>query len=408
MNKALTFDHTIKYLEFIIGFIKSKIDEEWLNKQLQIINSYKPKSPSKITFNDYVQTHFHPLAYLIYQVNKQLSKTYENKFLEVTEEILKLTFIGESLYILSLNKATNLDKKIKELMSRDKNIFDKTCYEIQVAAKFSNLGHRIEFIDTKSDECLKTPDLLISDNVEVECKKKDVFSNRDTKNINRWQEIMRNASTLMDKYNYNYIVYVNTIEDLQSSDIQFIIKKLEDLIKDKLTGNFFYEEVGITINLSFLSEAMQEFQTNLFQVNVGEEYDYATQTMQVTAVDDKNVKIRNPRFFAFKSKIIPDRIQSVIESIKQATQQLTGTKPGLIYVNLNQLDSNLVEADFIRLDNLVKDRLRQNSTITAIILTSEIFQKDKSGIKYLHKAKVIRNINSKFSLPTNFTIFGDN
>jgi hypothetical protein len=289
-----------------------------------------------------------------------------------------------------------------------KNIFDKTLYELQIASNYSKFGYKVEFIDTRANQGLKTPDLVISDIVEVECKKKDIHSNRDAKNINQWKEIVTKSSIIMNKYKSNYIMHIKTVKDPQSADVQFILNKLENLIKDKRSGNFFYEEVNITINLSFLSEVNQEFPADRFQVNVGDELDYATQAMEAMVEDNNVVRIRNPRFFAFKSETVPDRIQSVIESIKQATQQLTGTKPGLIYVNLNQLDAKLVPADFDRLEKLARDRLRQNSTITAIILTSEVFQKEEAGIKYFHKARVIKNSNSKFSLPTNFIISGDN
>jgi hypothetical protein len=404
MDRVFSLEGTIKQVEFIT----SKIGEEWLLEQLQTIDSYKPKHPSKLSFIGYAETHFHPLALLIYQVNWQLRNAVENKFFEVTEDILRLTFLSENIYFLSLNNTTNLDKKVKELMSSDKQMYDKTYYEIQVAAKYSNLGYQIEFVETQSDAGLKTPDLLVSESVEVECKKKNVHSKRDSKNINMWLEIMRNASTLMDKFKYNYIVCTKTLKDPQPSDVQFIIRRLKDLIKDKSEGSFSYQEKGISIHLTFASLANQEFLANQFQVNLGEELDYAAPAMEVMATDKRTIKIRNPRFFAFKSEIIPDRIQSVIESIKDATLQLTGTKPGLIYVNLNQLDNKFVQTDFDRLERLVRDRLRQNSTITAVILTSEGFQKEETGIKYFHKARVIKNDNSKFTLPTNFTIIGDN
>jgi hypothetical protein len=119
MSKVFSFEDTMKYIEFI----KSNVDKRWLSEQLQIIDSCKPKNLSRLAFIDYAEAHFHPLAYLIYLVNKQLRKSFENMFFEVTEQILKLTLIGETLYILTLNNATNLDKKIKELMSSDKKYF---------------------------------------------------------------------------------------------------------------------------------------------------------------------------------------------------------------------------------------------------------------------------------------------
>ena len=157
-----------------------------------------------------------------------------------------------------------------------------------------------------------------------------------------------------------------------------------------------------------ISTKDQEIESNGIQFGTSEELDYVVPTMEIQKQTDGKVVIRNPRIFGFKSAIIPDRITSVINSIKDAKGQFSGNKPGLIYVNLNTVDRFMLEGDFKRLDSLIRKILINNSRISGIVITSEYFIKDNNGYVYSHKSKVVRNENAKYPIPLDFQIVGEN
>ncbi|HDN83614.1 MAG TPA: hypothetical protein ENG50_04540 [Candidatus Altiarchaeales archaeon] len=384
------------------------VGNAWLSKELEKINSYNPpKKLRKLSFIDYTEK-FHPLAFLIYQADKQLKTCLEKKFFEVSEQILRLSYLGENLFVLKNQNTKGLDGKIRDLTSSDKALFDKTTYEIEVAAAYARKGYSVEFVETKSKEGEKTPDLLVNKEVEVECKKKDRKTDRDIRNTEYWKLIVRKASGIMEHFGLNYAVFIKTQRDPEKEDVEFILRQLQKLIKEKKQGRFAFRDRGIGITLQILSLKDQEIESKGIEFSTSEELDYVVSAVEkYEKKENGKIFIRNPRIFGFKSAVLPERITSVIESIKDAKQQLSGKRPGLIYVNLNMIDRKMIDRDFKRLDSLIKRLLKNNSTISGVIVTTEYFVKDAQGYIYSHKARVIRNEWAKYSLPSEFEIVGE-
>lgn len=162
-------DEALKY----ISEVKDSVDQEWLRKELRQIESYTPpKDKTKLSFIGYAER-FHPLAFLIHQVNKQIQSFGSSQ--NVTEEMMRLAHLGESLSILRQSGTEQLDSKIRNL-TVSSELFEKTVYELQVAAAYTRANHKVAFIQEKPDEAIQTADMLIDDQVEVECKKKDQLS----------------------------------------------------------------------------------------------------------------------------------------------------------------------------------------------------------------------------------------
>lgn len=403
--REISFENCIKY----IALVKEIVDDAWLSKELEKINSYKPpKKKRKLSFIDYTEK-FHPLAFLIYQADKQLKSCVEKKFFEVSEQILRLSYFGENLFVLKNQNTKGLAKKIRDLTSSNKALFDKATYEIEVASAYAKKGYPVEFVETRSEEGVKTPDIFIGfkNGVEVECKKKDRKSDRDIRNTENWKLIMRKVSGIMEHLGLNYAVFVKTQRDVGKEDTEFILQQLQELIKESKQGRFAFRDRGIGITLQILSVKNQEIESKGIEFGSSEELDYIVSAMEFKEDGERKAFIRNPRIFGFKSGELPERITSVVESIKDATKQLSGEQPGLIYVNLNMIDRKMIDKDFERLDRLTKDILKNNSTVSGVIITTEFFGKDVQGYAYSHRARVIRNEKAKHPLPSDFEIVGE-
>ena len=97
--------------------------------------------------------------------------------------------------------------------------------------------------------------------------------------------------------------------------------------------------------------------------------------------------------------------ENVMQSIARAKEQLSGTKPGLIQVVLNSTDFRMMDAGFKRVDSLIKNVLSDNSTISGVVVTSEMFWHDVQGFVFTSKAKVTKNDVARYPMP--FKIVGE-
>ena len=95
--------------------------------------------------------------------------------------MVRLTNLGENLSILHKNNVMGLDGKIRSLIA-SRELYEKTVYELQVAAAYAKANHQVAFLEEKPVEQIQTPDMIIDEQVEVECKKKDRLSERDRRN----------------------------------------------------------------------------------------------------------------------------------------------------------------------------------------------------------------------------------
>lgn len=391
-----------------MALVKELVGDGWLSKELEKINSSRPpKKKRKLTFIGYTEK-FHTLALLIYQTDKQLKSCIEKKSFWVSEQILRLSYLGENLFALKNQNTKGLDKKVRDLTS-SKELFEPTTYEIEVAAKYVKKGYPVEFVETKSEEGMKTSDILIGfkNGIEVECKKKERKSPRDMRNTEYWKLVTQKTSGMMEHSGFNYAVFIKTQKDPEEQDIEFILEQLQQLMKEKKEGKFVFRNRGIGITLQRLSEKDQQIQSTGIEFGTSQELDYVVAAMEFKKEVGGRSFVRNPRIFGFKSRVVPDRIASVIKSIKSAKQQLSGNRPGLIYVHLNMIHRKMIDRDFDRLYCLIKDLLKNNSTISGVIITTEFFVKDAQGCVYSHKARVIRNEQPKYPLPSDFKIIGE-
>lgn len=67
-------------------------------------------------------------------------------------------------------------------MRSDADQFKKIVFELDVATAFVKTSHKVKFVQVESENEKKTPDLLVDDKIEVECKKKERLTKRDTQN----------------------------------------------------------------------------------------------------------------------------------------------------------------------------------------------------------------------------------
>jgi hypothetical protein len=392
-----------------VGFVKELVGNKWLSQELKKIKlCAAPEKKRKLSFIGSTDK-IHPLANLIYQADQTLEAYNQKGLYQTSEQIFKLSCLGENLFILKEKGIRGLDEKVKELISSKKELYDKTNFEIQVAAAYTKEGHPVEFLETISDKKIKTHDVFIDfqKGIEVECKKKGKQGDRDKKNIEHWKEIKREASIMMDQFNLNYAVLIKTEEDLVKEDIEFVLKKLQKLMKERKEGEFVFKDRGIGIVLKILSEKDQMKEMDGIYSCFNKKLDYKVLVIGSLTHKEETMFCKNPRFFGFKNAVIPDRIKSVIESIKDAKKKLSGNLPGLIYVNLNMTDPSMLKNDFERLDTLIKKSLENNSTITAVIITSDFFLSDSKRSSYSHKTMVIKNENTKYVLPSDFEIIGE-
>jgi hypothetical protein len=405
----ITFEEGISHIRFVKGLV----GEERLSREFQIIktrlNQIKKSSENaknKFPQLDYEKM-FQPLFYLLWKTEMHLEDCMKNGLFTPTNDFTRLSALGDNLITLSSLNTEGLDDKISILMSSNHDLFDKTIYEIQIAARHARRRHSVKFVQTESTTGTRSPDLLVDNFIEIECKKKDHSSKQDVRNKEYWNQIARKAFRVMDYVGHNYSIIIKSEKHPTASDVKFVTINVRSLLEDLKEGTFSYPDRGIDIILQKLLPLHMEVLSNTLEHKTTESFDYFLFPAQIMRTEDGKTLVRNDRFCAFKTNEIPGRIKSITYSIKQAIGQMTEKVPGLIYVDLSGIVHSMTERDFERLYRLIKDILRNNSSISMITLTAEFIGSNELGVYRYDRLWPFENEHAKHRLPDTYRVGRD-
>lgn len=413
-----------------LKLVKDNLENSWLQQEFGKIEKYYETKKNTRILGD-IKDYANPLALLIYQSEKNISERRTNSNIVISNETVDIIRLGMYIDELKNNIVIGFEEKFNELKLSDNKNFEKIINELNFASGFTKSNHSVKFVKTQSDENQRTPDLLIDDNIEVECKKKDKLTKRDIQNNDLWNKLQRKSIELMNNFKRFYLIYAYFEKDPNSEIIKKILKELRkaiqlgkdvesnidgtNIIVNKICEN--NETFPIGIQAKNNSELMSKLDPNIIDKAISQriskpeivnyekirpDYDYTPSTFRI--MQDGSVVAKGTMKFLFKAKEAPDRLKSIINSIKNAKGQLSGDKIGIICVNITHVSEKLIDKDRELLGRMIRDVLRNNSKISAVAVTSEFYTRDKNGIRYRHHASVIRNENANRPLPENFVI----
>lgn len=415
-----------KYLEIV----KKKLDAEWIFAEYDKIKKYYSTKKNTRVLGK-IEDYANPLAYLLFQTEKNVTERKNNSRVPISNEAIDIVRLGIYVERLESIKSEGFDKKFTELQINDKEKFEKFFNEIDIASGFAKSKHKVEFLDTRSNEQKKTPDLLIDGMIEIECKKKDKFSSRDIKNFELCNVLQRKSIQLMNENKKYYLLYAYFEEDPTNENIKDILKKLREIISTGSNSEFLVgkikiiadlicqddETIHIVSSIGGVSEMMIDINPDDFDNIIAKKVqhpelldylknrpDYDHTPFHPIPRNDGLIEIHEAMKFLFKFKDESDRIKSILNSINTAKCQLSSDKIGLIGVNITHFSEKMMQSDFEELSYKLNNILKNNTKISGVLISSEFHIKDANGIRFLHNASVIRNNHASNPLPFNFKI----
>lgn len=415
---------SIQDCENYINKLKLSLEKSWIENNLQKINDYFKTKNNKKELGPIEQ--FHPLARNLHAAILQLSRVKSERKLNSTTDMITVAMLGHSISVLKEAKCEGIDEKILELMLPNFEQFSKTCYELHVGEILQELNHQVKFLIEQKHRS-QTPDILLDSQVEVECKRKDIKTPRDNQNEFFFNQIPEKFKKIICNKNLGYLIIIKTRTDPTQEIIDNISNKLHELISLDKTGTFsiknaeiqikkileYTENIDVGFVKSKSSNDMMTFLKNLLKrkTNSNDMFDWIMKKAHHYVFDHKitiqhngHGSITAVAMFAFESIQPPDRLTSVINSIKKGKNQLSGNLPGMIFVDMEYKPESIVN-DYQRLEPMIQNMLANNSRISAVVVTVEVHLNENNQIHYYYDGKIFVNSTPKNPLPKKFKIF---
>ncbi|MDO8623651.1 MAG: hypothetical protein Q7R52_05390 [archaeon] len=392
--------------------IESFLGKEWINKQMNLIKSQKEiNDPTKHNFLLKKQE-YHPFILTWKNALEQYQKCINNKFLESSDDLIKISVLGDYLSQLDKIKVIDINRTITDTNPKEKlkqrfidlKTYEKVQFELQVASIYSK-SYDVSFIEETLTS--RTPDLIIkTDNfeVQIECKKKEDFSFIEKENNEIWQGLSVNILNYLSIKQKNFLIILNFIKIPSRRFFKDYYKFIKYNIDSNKTG--VYKNDFLNLNIEIIEIINPEEIISLDYLNKFKRDEYFVNEYHSFQSKEKNISnatlIKNPKIICIKTQFIPEKIKLVIDSLKKAKEQLIFDIPSLVYIEINP--SNLQDSDFIKLEQELNKYFDEKPSAVVLTIPPTLII-ESSGGRYSHKSKVIFNNKAKYPL-NDFKIIG--
>ena len=414
-NPGPSITEIIEALEAIVDLT----GRQWLDRQRRKLEGSKREGYESFSF--LASEGEHPLFFAFRKTEEALEKAEQTRFVEPNQEVVMTLQLARNLEAVKGRPLVGLDGAIMEKAThrqvsprlRDPLSFEKTAYELEVAAAYLRAGMDAFFIEEGTE---KTPDLLVRSDpsdVFIECTKKDVRPEKLTKLtnarnavchrvLNRMLELKRNLGILM------------SYPDLDFS--QRTGEELFEEISERMTkgrvGTFHALDGDCPATVEELAPWDKEIQTSGFQVQTKAGIGFIVMGGMVQITGGGRILWKNPKFVAFES--VAEEVElarksfvrGVVSSLNQKYKQIPPRGPGLIYVDVVPHES-FREEDYQLLEEEIRGRLNVIGRVNAVIISAPLIEKRADGIAYRKVTHTTKNRSPDSPLPKAFRLLGE-
>jgi hypothetical protein len=260
-------------------------------------------------------------------------------------------------YLKELWNQTNIEQKIKdyERQERRREIsfdhFNRFFFELKVATDCKRKGLDVHFIPKQAK---KTPDLRISSSqgtAYIECKKKDPQTELEKEISDVCQEIETKILNKMLELRLNYAINVTFRKKIERSDINPVLLKTNQILS-KQSNNMNEHFGNISIDGNKLANidatqpsnslpALPDFSTVQDFIWAGEVQKPNVEPIDIIKLREIDVPVRNYRQVTIYSSFVPSKVQTILNSVKDASQQLLDSNVnGIVAIEISLSNRN--------------------------------------------------------------------
>ncbi|WP_276143316.1 hypothetical protein [Rhodococcus sp. T2V] len=324
---------------------------------------------------------------------------YKNTPPEGLSRSQQLLQIGELMFnIQDLRNAgtQNLEARIDDLRLDDPDRVASAIHEIRVAAEYVQSGRRVLFIPEAG---VQTPDRLVDDCLEVECKHKSSVSQHDKARFELYRILGRKLRATFPEHVTHSALLL---------DAMFHIEPRREFIDGIVTAA--REGLRRPHPSKFREAADRQFTAN-FEVLPASggptalalprgETEFDLRSTSAVALDSNGTL---GRFINFNvgCEVRQDRVKGVIRTVKSAASQFSGRYPAIVSVDISTIAASGNGESLAHLREDILAALNSRTTISRVELSTTQFTKEGAGEIYGTSTEVIDNPKARLPIGGN-------
>jgi hypothetical protein len=280
----------------------------------------------------------------------ELYITSENSTRPNLAEVFALARLARSLDILRRAGIDRVDEVAKSLKQRDSHKFHSTVHELITASGYVDAGYQVELIP--EDKSRRRPEMVVADEIEVECKLKMPPTERDKGRYELYDLLKRRAEKLVEGHDSPGVeVWVTFTEEPVREDIDELLALIRQAIRPD--GAFQFIKTHGRCRYRIVARR-QDFPTA------------AIQTRHYTGLH-------------LYCEVESDYIQSLKRSLDDARGQFSGQKAAIIHVDVTSSLRHLIGDQLDDVRKMLASFLRNNKTVSAVSIEYDNSEMGEDG-----------------------------
>ena len=346
----------------------------------------------------------HPLAELTHQVHQELPNVRATG--RATVSLAKLGALAMSIRVLRDAHVCGLDDRVARLTSSHGD-FESARFELEVAALHLIMNHEVRFLPESSGT--QTADLEVDGTIEIECKRKVELSQRDLAMRDLWGLLERRLYEVLPNSG-TYRVELWTHSAPTRSDVEWALDGARSSLATLGDSN----EVTV-------SDAKTGRELRLFTLQVEgggtwiggpdppgalpmDAFDFAKLEV-TTQVRGLSLHHHLVLQLLFRTDERQDWISGVRTSLRKARPQLSGSGPGLVFVEVPAAMRSNKGPGLSPLKEVVNEAFRNSKRISAIAIAITGWEEDGHGNGHaVAEYHVERNPDARHPLPRSYYV----
>jgi septum formation topological specificity factor MinE len=321
---------------------------------------------------------------------------YQNTPPESISQSQQLLQIGElSSNIQTLRNAgtQNLETRIDDLRLDDRDRVASAIHEIRVAAEYVVSGRRAFFIPEAG---IQTPDLLVDDCLEVECKHKTSVSPRDKARFELYGILTRKLRAVFPEHIPHSALILEVMFDIEPRRdlVDRIVATARSSLRRDEPSKFIETAEGL-FNAHFEVLPAGSGPTKLTLPRGVTEFDQ--RTTEAILLDENGTLGRFVNLNA-GCKLRQDRVKGIVRSVKAAARQFSGRFPAIVSVETSAIAARGEDEQLAHLREDVLAVLNSHTTISRVELSVTQFMGEPGSQIYTTSVEEIDNPNARFPI----------
>lgn len=315
------------------------------------------------------------------------------EWLSRSQPLLQLGELMCNIQTLRNAGTQNLEARIDHLRLDDPDRVASAIHEIRVAAGYVHSGRRVFFIPEAG---VQTPDLLVDECMEVECKHKTGVSPKDKARFEEYQVLLRKLRAVFPDHVPHSALFLEAMFEVEPRRdlIDRVVSAARSGLRRTDPSEFIETADGLfsahfailpagagPIDL-MLPRGPSKFDQRIAEAIALDEFGTLGRLIRV----DVGCEVRQ------------DRVKGLVRSVRSAARQFSGRYPAIVSVDISAIAATGEGEALAHIEDDIADALRRHTTISRVELFNTHFVGDAAEQMYYTSIQEIDNPDARFPI----------